>query len=331
MTDDDAWLDERRTDLLHLILRTRPSSTAALQEVFEGDDVPESLRALRAAGFLTADEDRLAPVPPQEALAKIASSALTRERDSLDALDELVRLLPTFSDAWDSGTTPQVSHLQGEVLHGSAEALADRWYTISEEHPPRAPGCSYGDIPFVRAQYRHQLDVVKATFEARGHGMKMLLPVDQMVEPDNREAVDAFAEAGIEMRVGANVPSYIYSDPGVMAGLPLTWGARLPADGIVLLYDPVLMEPVDQIFDRWWAAATPWPLAGGGWQPVMQLLGLGLGDEQIAAILQLGVRTVRRRISLAMEEAGVYSRFELGMHWSRQQQGQRDGQPEPAG
>ncbi|MDZ5660388.1 hypothetical protein SFC79_01315 [Nocardioides sp. S-58] len=329
MTDHDEWLDERRTELLLLLLRTRTSSASSLSETFADDDVPESLAALREAGFLRGDGPDLTPVPPGEALSRIAGSALAREREALDALDHLVRLLPTLSDAWDDGRAQRASHLQGEVLHGSAESLADRWYAVSEERPPADPGCSYGDIPFVRAQYRHQLDVVQATFEARGHGMKMLLPVDQMTDPDNREAVDAFAVAGIEMRVAANVPSYIYSDPGVMAGLPLTWGARLPADGIVLLYDPVLMEPVDQIFDRWWRAATPWPLVGSGWEPVMQLLGLSLADEQIAAILELGVRTVRRRISMAMEDAGVYSRFELGMHWAQQGHA-AEGVPDPA-
>lgn len=325
MTDSDAWLDERHSELLLRILRTRPASAVNLAELLAEQDVPESLQALRTAGFLDGDGEELVPVPPQDAWAKVVSAAIARERASLEDLDQLVRSLPSLSKAWRDGKTRDAGHVQGEVLHGTAESLMERWFEVTQERPPSSPCTAYGDIAFVRAQFMHNLDGMQAAFEEGGYQFRLLLPADQMSEPANRQAADKLIDIGVDVRLATSVPSYLYVDAGVMAGFPLTWGTRQPADGIVLVYDPVLVEPATWLFERWWEAATPWPLEGTGWRLVMKLLALGHSDEQIAATLDLGVRTVRRRISTAMEFYGVYSRFELGMRHVLEQDGPRDG------
>jgi hypothetical protein len=325
VTDTDPWLDERDNELLLRILRTRPASAGSLAELLGEKDVPESLKALREAGFLEGDGDALVPVPPQEAWAEVVSAAIARERASLDALDQLVGSLPALTQAWRDGKTRDAGHLQGEVLHGSAESLMVRWFEVSQERPPSSPCTAYGDIAFVRAQFMHNLDNMQAAFEEGGYQFRLLLPADQMSEPANRDAADKLIDIGVAVRLATTVPSYLYVDAGVMAGFPLSWGTRQPADGIVLVYDPVLVEPATWLFERWWAAATPWPLEGTGWRLVVKLLALGHSDEQIAATLDLGVRTVRRRISTAMEHYGVYSRFELGMRHALEQASTHDG------
>jgi ATP/maltotriose-dependent transcriptional regulator MalT len=80
------------------------------------------------------------------------------------------------------------------------------------------------------------------------------------------------------------------------------------------------------------AHGSGWPVSGlvhsvgvaqRGWEPVLTLMAKGRSDEQIADALDMGLRTVRRRIAEAMDELGARSRFELGAAWARWRDGGR--------
>jgi hypothetical protein len=86
---------------------------------------------------------------------------------------------------------------------------------------------------------------------------------------------------------------------------------------MVMVYSTPVVEAISWLFESLWSSATPLPLESDGFEPVLGLMSRGRSDEQIAAALGLGVRTVRRRIAEAMDRYDVSTRFELGAAWAR--------------
>ncbi|WP_205473678.1 hypothetical protein [Nocardioides sp. SYSU D00038] len=306
-------LSDADVEVLLRILRTRPESLADIRDLARGDDLAARLRSLRDAGFLEPGED-LTPAAPEEAVARAVAAVVAKQREQLASLGHLVEQLPALVRAWGMGAATDSYPLRGEVVEGNDKAM-ERWFTVTRERPPVAPGNAFADMAYIHEQFMPNLDGMRAAFEEGGYQLRLLLPADQMTEKANRDAADALIGIGVDVRVASTVPSWLYVDSGVMAGVPLRWPAPA-SDGFVLVYDEALVEPVHWIFRRWWAAASPWPPDGPGWEPVLRLLAQGRSDEQVAAILGQGVRTVRRRIAEAMDHYGVASRFELGMHWA---------------
>ncbi|MFK5634458.1 hypothetical protein [Ornithinimicrobium sp. LYQ103] len=105
------------------------------------------------------------------------------------------------------------------------------------------------------------------------------------------------------------------------------------SSGVLLEHDDdrepgyLLMRPASVIrafvtlFEELWRRAEP-VLAQGPSAPaqtvkLLELLALGFKDEAIARQLGLSLRTVRRRISVLMDEHGADTRFQLGLAVSR--------------
>jgi DNA-binding NarL/FixJ family response regulator len=79
-----------------------------------------------------------------------------------------------------------------------------------------------------------------------------------------------------------------------------------------------LLDAVIALFESEWRRATPVREAAPAGQgtPDAALLGLlaaGLTDESIARALEVGLRTVQRRIHDLMRELNVMTRFQLGL------------------
>lgn len=152
--------------------------------------------------------------------------------------------------------------------------------------------------------------------------MRVILDIEECAEADGSRPhwLQMQLDAGVEVRAMVQPPSWFYIDDGVMGGIPLTWGQGNPA-GMVVLQPSPLLAMASAFFEYLWQRATPIrDEAPDSWEPVMRLLEVGRSDKQIADALGLGVRTVRRRISDAMDELGATTRFELGMCWAERQQ-----------
>ena len=63
-----------------------------------------------------------------------------------------------------------------------------------------------------------------------------------------------------------------------------------------------------------WTAARPGPTCGGF---LLEQMLAGASDEQIARNLNIGLRTVRRRIAALMTDLGVDTRFQAGVEAAR--------------
>ena len=208
-----------------------------------------------------------------------------------------------------------------EVIHGS-DRVWESWSRVANQRTPVRPGNCNNDLRIIREQVLTRLDDVRADFEARGYGMRVLTTMDEVSRPENADVAPALLSIGVEVRVAPTVPSWFYVDDGIVAAIPLQWGAGGPVNGMLAIHNPSIIGMLSQYFERLWALARPLPLAHHGWESVLELLAQGRTDEQIADTLGLGVRTVRRRIAEAMDDLGALGRFELGMAWQRHLDGE---------
>jgi len=77
-----------------------------------------------------------------------------------------------------------------------------------------------------------------------------------------------------------------------------------------------VVEPLRQLYSLQWAAAIPWEEYSKDAAGVLHLLAQGWTDVRIADAMGVSPRTVSRRVSEAMNSAGVQSRFELGIKYA---------------
>lgn len=165
------------------------------------------------------------------------------------------------------------------------------------------------------------LDLSRRTIES-GRSMRSLYPMAAIASASSRMWMARFAKVGEEQRLVREPLSefVVFGDDLVLA--TTDWGS-LEAD-YVKVRDPMLVAAFQRLFDLAWEAGQPPPDAAaddGDTRRLLTLLAAGHKDEVIARHLGVSLRTVRRRVALLMDEAGVETRFQLGMAVARRAAG----------
>ncbi|MFE7132981.1 helix-turn-helix domain-containing protein [Streptomyces sp. NPDC057638] len=147
-------------------------------------------------------------------------------------------------------------------------------------------------------------------------------------------AVAALAGCALP-RVADRVPSPLVIADRALAIVPLTVPGAEPA--ALVVHASALLEALVALFDTVWERAMPLRLAadraggpaegtgpGTGTGPgpgpdamdleILSLLLAGMTDARVAKELELGLRTVQRRVKGLMELTGVTTRLQLGWH-----------------
>ncbi|QKW10017.1 helix-turn-helix transcriptional regulator [Streptomyces sp. NA04227] len=145
------------------------------------------------------------------------------------------------------------------------------------------------------------------------------------------------------VRVTDRVPSRLVIADRSLALVPLTGRAAEPA--ALLVHPSGLLDTLLALFESVWREALPLRLGAGGpvseQEPaapdatdleILSLLLAGLTDASVAKQLDLGLRTVQRRVKRLMELTGVTTRLQLGWHayerqWIARIPGQRTASP----
>ncbi|MFV0463962.1 MAG: hypothetical protein ACK5MP_12330 [Nostocoides sp.] len=134
-------------------------------------------------------------------------------------------------------------------------------------------------------------------------------------EPATRRWIDSWASAGEIQRVHPDPPSEFVVFGTHTAIVAAQW--RRPAEGYVLIQDPQLVSTYIALFDATFQLALPVPdvstETGDIDQRILELMGVGLKDESIARHLNIGLRTVRRRVGRIMDARGLQTRYQLGV------------------
>ncbi|MFV0432901.1 MAG: hypothetical protein ACK5LO_02795 [Leucobacter sp.] len=316
-------LVRRHAEALIPLMRVRPRSrdAAALLLGGEGEgsaatraEAEATIDALIHAGFATEENGALEFISPETVIGELASAQLAHEQRVLGDLVELISGLPELSRAWQLGSAPAGQEIQGEITQGADTAM-QRWFEIASRVTPGTPSAVLPDMAWIHEYVVPLLGSLEGALASGEYEIRYLFHHSALDDERDRAALDAMVGIGITVRLAPRLPSWFYVDQRVMAALPTTWGADSPV-GMAMIYASPVVLAMHTLFESLWATGVPYPQTSSGWQSVLELLGEGKTDEQVAEILGIGLRTVRRRIADAMDEFGATSRFELGAAWA---------------
>ena len=286
-----------------------------LQEKLE--DLLRQVVPLQELGLVVVSEDRLLVPPMATVIAGLVQQESTRAAAAAQRLRALSGAVPHLVA---STTRPpehdltEVRPLDGELSSGGnpLELLGLMLRT------------SRGDMLWLRPDAwamprESQVSELLAEAMATGRRSRAIYPVRALTEaPD---ALQVRARLGEQVRVIDDLPTRMFILGDAHAVLPEPLG--FADEPRVHVRQRSLVAALTLWFESLWARATPVAeLDSGEARPDLRrfLLGqmlAGASDEQIARTLNLGLRTVRRRIAALMTDLGVDTRFQAGVEAAR--------------
>ncbi|MGY6021219.1 helix-turn-helix domain-containing protein [Streptomyces spinosirectus] len=278
-------------------------------------DTERALRRLERHGLAaqsSARPGRWVAAPPAVALGAL----LTQQRHELEQAELAVALL---AEEYRAAAAEPAVHDLVEVVIGAA-AVAQRFLQLqlgaSEEVCALVTGA-----PVVVSGPENE-----AEEQAAGRGVRYRVVVERSVLdlPDGITELSAALGRDERVRVVDRVPTKLVVADRTLALVPLTTHTAEPA--ALVVHESGLLELLSGLFESVWRDALPLRLGTEGvteQEPdgpdatdleVLSLLLAGLTDASVAKQLDLGLRTVQRRVKRLMELTGVTTRLQLGWH-----------------
>ena len=164
------------------------------------------------------------------------------------------------------------------------------------------------------------------TAVSRGVAYRVVIERAVLASPDNFAEVSEALGRDMDVRTVDHVPTKLVIADQSMAMVPLSVQGSEPA--ALVIHASGLLESLTALFDAVWRDATPLILGalGSGTveeeetrpdaldRQVLSLLLAGFTDSSIAKQLDMGTRTIQRRVQGLMHVAGVTTRLQLGWH-----------------
>ncbi|MER5490302.1 helix-turn-helix domain-containing protein [Streptomyces sp. NPDC002490] len=258
---------------------------------------------------------RWVAAPPDVALGAL----LTRRRHELERAESSAALLAREYRARSS--EPGVHELV-EVVTGRA-AVAQRFLQLQLGAVEEV--CALvTDGPIAGADAE---EGTRARAADRGVAYRVVVEHEVLTRPTGVRDVSAAFGRAEEVRVAERVPTRLLIADRSLAMVPLSEHADEPS--ALVVHDCALLESLYGLFATVWRHARPLHLGGPPHEPegpsvpevpdgtdlaILSLLLAGLTDASVAKQLDLGLRTVQRRVRGLMERAGVTTRLQLGWH-----------------
>ncbi|MCK8678652.1 helix-turn-helix domain-containing protein [Streptomyces lichenis] len=296
---------------------------------------PETERALRGlesqglAAQSSARTGRWVAAPPAVALGPL----LTQQRHDLEQAELAAAALAQEYRA--KAAEPAVHDLV-EVVTGAA-AVAHRFRQLQLGAAREVCALVTGEPVAVTGPENQ----AEETAVARGVAYRIVVERSVLALPGSIGELSAALGRGERVRVVDRVPTKLVVADGTLAMVPLSGRGAEPA--ALVVHASGLLESLTALFDAVWGVALPLRLGGGDVVgedgpggpdatdlEVLSLLLAGLTDASVAKQLDLGLRTVQRRVRNLMELAGVTTRLQLGWHarergWMSQDGAAADG------
>lgn len=155
---------------------------------------------------------------------------------------------------------------------------------------------------------------------ADGIEYRVIYDREVLALPEKFAEVQGSLRRGEQARALTGAPLKVWIADDTSALLPMR-GDTYTIDAAFVLHPSTLLDAVIALFELEWRRATPIrqpaaPTAASPDEATRILLGLlaaGLTDESIARSLEVGLRTVQRRIHDLMVELNAVTRFQLGL------------------
>ncbi|MEU6315664.1 helix-turn-helix domain-containing protein [Streptomyces sp. NPDC047014] len=276
--------------------------------------VPQTERTLRhlerhgLAARSSARPGRWVAAPPGVALEAL----LTRQRQELERAELAAARLAQEYRA--EAAEPAVHDLV-EVVQG-ASAVAHRFHQLrlAARHevcalltePPQPPPGHPEEPP------------------PRDVDHRVVIQRDALTLPNGIQEASTALARGVHVRVTARVPAKLLIADRTLAMVPLTPPGAEPT--ALVVHASGLLDSLAGLFEAVWRESLPLCLGTSGAAEetegtpdatdleVLSLLLAGMTDASVAKHLDLGLRTVQRRVKGLMEAAGVTTRLQLGWH-----------------
>jgi sugar-specific transcriptional regulator TrmB len=168
-------------------------------------------------------------------------------------------------------------------------------------------------------------NTAEARAATRGVRYRVVIEQEVLATPGGLDELSTALGRDEQVRVVDRVPTELVVADRSLAMVPLTGPAAEPA--ALVVHASGLLESLRGLFESVWREAVPLALngagvAGPGSSPgpdatdlrILSLLLAGMTDASAAKQLDLGLRTVQRRVKRLMELTGVTTRLQLGWH-----------------
>ncbi|MEV6838272.1 helix-turn-helix domain-containing protein [Streptomyces sp. NPDC051133] len=278
-------------------------------------DTERALRGLERQGLAarsSARPGRWVAAPPGVALGAL----LTRQRHELEQAELAAAVL---AEEYRAAAAEPAVHDLVEVVTG-APAVAQRFLQLQLGAADEVCALVTGN-PVVVSGMENE-----AEEQAAGRGVRYRVVVERAVLELPHGLTELTAALGRDerVRVVERVPTKLVVADRSLAMVPLTSRTAEPA--ALVVHASGLLELLSGLFESVWREALPLRLGADGVSEerpdgpdgtdleVLSLLLAGLTDASVAKQLDLGLRTVQRRVKRLMELAGVSTRLQLGWH-----------------
>ncbi|MEV0975543.1 helix-turn-helix domain-containing protein [Streptomyces sp. NPDC049915] len=278
-------------------------------------DTERALRRLERQGLAAQSSGRpgrWVAAPPGVALGAL----LTRRRHELETAELTAALL---AEEYRANAAEPAVHDLVEVVTGAA-AVAQRFLQLQLGATEEVCALVTGN-PMVVSVMEND-----AEEQAAGRGVRYRVVVERSVLdlPHGFTELTAALSRGEQVRVVDEVPTKLVVADRALALVPLTSRRAEPA--ALVVHASGLLELLAGLFESVWRGALPLRLGPQGVieespdgpdgtdLEILSLLLAGLTDASVAKQLDLGLRTVQRRVKRLMELAGVTTRLQLGWH-----------------
>ncbi|MFC0496100.1 helix-turn-helix domain-containing protein [Streptomyces mutabilis] len=278
-------------------------------------DTERALRRLEQNGLAaqsSARPGRWVAAPPGVALGAL----LTQQRHELERAELAAALL---AEEYRAAAAEPAVHDLVEVVTG-AGAVAQRFVQLQLGASEEVCALVTGNPVAVTGMEND------AEEQATGRGVRYRVVVERSVLdlPTGITELTAALGRDEQVRVVDRVPTKLVVADRSLALVPLTAHSSEPA--ALVVHASGLLELLSGLFEAVWRGALPLRLGASGVTEhgpdgpdgtdleILSLLLAGLTDASVAKQLDLGLRTVQRRVKRLMELTGVTTRLQLGWH-----------------
>ncbi|MFE3523190.1 helix-turn-helix domain-containing protein [Streptomyces sp. NPDC059161] len=311
-------LDETRESAYRALVAVGAADVADLAHRLS---LPESeteraLRGLERQGLAarsSARGGRWVAAPPRVALGAL----LTRQRHELEQAELAATLL---AEEYRAEAAEPAVHDLVEVVTG-ASAVAHRFHQLRLGATDEVCALVTAGPGAVTAM----ADEAEERASIRGVSYRMVIEREVLSLPAGIAELSAALRRDERVRTVERVPTELVIADRSLAMVPLTGPDTEPA--ALVVHASGLLESLMALFETVWKDALPLRLGGGGRGiveeglgpdgtdlEILSLLLAGMTDASVAKQLELGLRTVQRRVKGLMGLTGVTTRLQLGWH-----------------
>ncbi|WP_406144861.1 helix-turn-helix domain-containing protein [Streptomyces sp. NBC_01012] len=278
-------------------------------------DTERALRRLEQRGLVAQSSsraDRWVAAPPGVALGAL----LTQQRHELEQAELASALL---AEEYRAEAAEPAVHDLVEVVTG-ASAVAHRFHQLQLGATSEVCALVTGKPVAVTGMENES----EERAAMRGVSYRVVVERDVLSLPSGIVELSAALGRDEQCRVVDRVPTKLVVSDATLAMVPLTGRGAEPA--ALVIHASGLLESLMGLFEAVWRDAMPVRLGGNGISEengpgadptdleILSLLLAGLTDASVAKQLDLGLRTVQRRVKGLMELTGVTTRLQLGWH-----------------